>query len=87
VETTQIVVGAYDIQSSVIHRISFTSLGTNYLGAYGDLTIGFKSGSTYLYKEVQAWRALALIERIHRGMSVGEAFNELIRNTYEGVRL
>lgn len=84
---TNIIVGASDLKSSVIHRVTFVSMGVNHIGTYGDLTVTFKSGSTYVYNEVQVWRALALIERASRGMSVGEGFNELIRKDYKGTRL
>lgn len=73
--------------SKVIRNFRVTaSLDFQVFGDRANLTIEFRSGSTYYYENVKMVDAEEMINAVLNAYSVGEAFQD-IRRKYIGVRV
>lgn len=71
-----------DIPSSFLEHMRYEGVGS-----YGTLTVTFRKGYEYVYKNVQLGHMAEILNTVDDNMSVGEVFCEVIRPNYEGVRL
>lgn len=66
------------VESSMIQNMQW-----NNFGEFGEMTVNFWSGDTYIYEDV----SLGIFQCVYEAESVGKAFNRLIRDRYEFRRL
>jgi len=71
----------FEVQSNMIHKVGFDPATPG--GEHGYLAIQFANFDVYAYENVPYAIALALLNAV----SIGEAFNKLIKNEFKGVKL